>query len=320
MKYKLFLRFFLLYLTTLCVACTHLSYSTTDLSFFTSKADTTVASTARPYSKGANLEVKADTLWLRSLPLLDSIPLLKGDPLVIAEISIHPEDSVDSVWVKVARDQNTMGWVAEKSLLPHTVPNDPIAQGIHFFSQTHTLVFLLITAIFLLWFFLLKVRQKPTRLLWFNDIDSVFPISLSWVLAATATVYNSIQTFVPQQWQAYYYAPSLSPFDYEGWLMVLLIGFWLILLLGLALLDDLIRAEKGETALFYVVGLGAAYVVIYVLFTLVWVYVAYVLFIIYTVFCIYLLRKNNAPTLQCGQCGSPIAQRGKCPRCGAINE
>ena len=45
---------------------------------------------------------------------------------------IQPADSVDSVWVKVARDQETMGWVHEKELLEKVVPVDSVSQFIHF--------------------------------------------------------------------------------------------------------------------------------------------------------------------------------------------
>lgn len=34
---------------------------------------------------------------------------------MVAEFMIQPADSVDSVWVKVARDQETMGWVHERN-------------------------------------------------------------------------------------------------------------------------------------------------------------------------------------------------------------
>ena len=37
----------------------------------------------------------------------DSFVVYQGDPLVVAQIEIIPEDSIDSVWVKVARDQGS---------------------------------------------------------------------------------------------------------------------------------------------------------------------------------------------------------------------
>ena len=70
----------------------------------------------RPYALNCNLEVATDTLWLHLLPFTDTIPVLRHDNVVVAEIDIHPNDSVNTVWVKVARDQSTIGWIPEKNI------------------------------------------------------------------------------------------------------------------------------------------------------------------------------------------------------------
>ncbi|HBC29076.1 MAG TPA: beta-carotene 15,15'-monooxygenase, partial [Prevotellaceae bacterium] len=67
----------------------------------------------------------------------DSLFVLKGEQIVIAQIDIIPEDSVDSVWVKVARDQMLMGWVHGRELLSSVVPDDPVSKFIHAFSLRH---------------------------------------------------------------------------------------------------------------------------------------------------------------------------------------
>ena len=64
---------------------------------------------ARAYAQNSNFKVLADTLWLHQLPFLDSVAVTKGDELVVAEMAVHPDDAEDSVWVKVARDQSTIG-------------------------------------------------------------------------------------------------------------------------------------------------------------------------------------------------------------------
>ncbi|MDE5788422.1 MAG: zinc ribbon domain-containing protein, partial [Bacteroidaceae bacterium] len=65
----------------------------------------------------------------------NSFIVYKNDPLVVAQIEIIPEDPMDSVWVKVARDQMTQGWIHESELLEAVVPDDPISQGIYIFSN-----------------------------------------------------------------------------------------------------------------------------------------------------------------------------------------
>ena len=62
----------------------------------------------------------------------------KHDDLVVGRIQYVPADTVDSVWVKVARDQLTQGWVRESVLLAKVVPNDPISKFIYHFSGRTT--------------------------------------------------------------------------------------------------------------------------------------------------------------------------------------
>jgi hypothetical protein len=58
----------------------------------------------RHYTLNSNFEVTSDSLMLQQLPLVDVLPVFKGERLVVAEFMIQAADSVDSVWVKVARD------------------------------------------------------------------------------------------------------------------------------------------------------------------------------------------------------------------------
>lgn len=47
---------------------------------------------------------------MECLPIKDTyIALYKGDRVVVAEFAIHPADSVDSVWVKLAHTQGGAG-------------------------------------------------------------------------------------------------------------------------------------------------------------------------------------------------------------------
>ena len=167
----------------LCMTACH--YRTTLSSAVKNGSEDSVAVSVqkeRPYALNSNFRVTADTLWLRLLPLLDSIPVREGDELVVAEISLRTEMQDDSVWVKVARDQETIGWIPEHQLLTHIVPVDPISRCIHLFSNSHTLPFFLVLAVFFLCFVYRAVRRKQIKLIWLNDIDSVFPITLSWLL------------------------------------------------------------------------------------------------------------------------------------------
>lgn len=274
----------------------------------------------RPYALNSNFRVTADTLWLHQLPLLDSIPVREGDELVVAEITARKEMEGDSVWVKVARNQETIGWVPERQLLSHIVPVDPISRCIHLFSNSHALPFFLVLAVFFLCFVYRALRRKQIKLIWLNDIDSVFPITLSWLMAAAATLYNSMQHFVPETWERYYYDPSLNPFDLPFVLGLFVLSVFLILLLGVALLDDLFHQTTMEVAFFYLLGLASCCIFLYIFFTYLWVYLAYVAFIAYSVWCVRRLRKANSYPYACGACGAKMRSKGICPHCGALNE
>lgn len=274
----------------------------------------------RPYALNSNFRVTADTLWLHQLPLLDSIPVKEGDELVVAEITARKEMEGDSVWVKVARDQETIGWVPERQLLSHIVPIDPISRCIHLFSNSHALPFFLVLAVFFLCFVYRALRRKQIKLIWLNDIDSVFPITLSWLMAAAATLYNSMQHFVPETWERYYYDPSLNPFDLPFVLGLFVLSVFLILLLGVALLDDLFHQTTMEVAFFYLLGLASCCIFLYIFFTYLWVYLAYLAFIAYSVWCVRRLRKANSYPYACGACGAKMRSKGICPHCGALNE
>lgn len=274
----------------------------------------------RPYALNSNFRVTADTLWLHQLPLLDSIPVREGDELVVAEITARKEMEGDSVWVKVARDQETIGWVPERQLLSHIVPVDPISRCIHLFSNSHALPFFLVLAVFFLCFVYRALRRKQIKLIWLNDIDSVFPIILSWLMAAAATLYNSMQHFVPETWERYYYDPSLNPFDLPFVLGLFVLSVFLILLLGVALLDDLFHQTTMEVAFFYLLGLASCCIFLYIFFTYLWVYLAYLAFIAYSVWCVRRLRKANSYPYACGACGAKMRSKGICPHCGALNE
>lgn len=273
-----------------------------------------------PYALNSNFRVTADTLWLHQLPLLDSIPVKEGDELVVAEITARKEMEGDSVWVKVARDQETIGWVPERQLLSHIVPVDPISRCIHLFSNSHALPFFLVLAVFFLCFVYRALRRKQIKLIWLNDIDSVFPITLSWLMAAAATLYNSMQHFVPETWERYYYDPSLNPFDLPFVLGLFVLSVFLILLLGVALLDDLFHQTTMEVAFFYLLGLASCCIFLYIFFTYLWVYLAYLAFIAYSVWCVRRLRKANSYPYACGACGAKMRSKGICPHCGALNE
>ena len=165
------------------------------------------------YTWNTNLEVLDDSVRLEYLPVKDAyVSLNKGDRVVVAEFSIHPQDSVDSVWVKLAHSQDVQGWVRNRDLVRSFVPTDSISQFIYLFSNTHASYFVIIFALFVGAYLLRAFMKKQLQMVYFNDIDSVYPLFLCLLMAFSATVYETMQVFVPDTWEHFYFNPTLSPF------------------------------------------------------------------------------------------------------------
>lgn len=275
----------------------------------------------RHYTLNSNFEVTSDSLMLQQLPLIDMLPVYKGEKLVVAEFMVQPADSVDSVWVKVARDQETMGWIHEKELLEKVVPVDSVSQFIHFFSNSHTIAFFIILALFGIGYLHQAIRRQKLQLVWLNDIDSVFPTILLWLVATAATLYAGIQHFVPDTWEQFYYNPSLNPFGLPFILSLFMFNVWGIILVGLATLDDLFHQTRIEAAFFYLLGLMSCSIFLYLFFTFTtYYYVGYPCLLAYTVWSFGRIKYTFRYKFSCGNCGAKMKAKGICPHCGAINE
>lgn len=275
----------------------------------------------RHYTLNSNFEVTADSLLLHQLPLLDSLTVYQGERLVVAEFMVQPADSVDSIWVKVARDQETIGWIHERELLQRVVPVDSVSQFIHVFSHTHMVPFLVVLALSGVGYLYRAVRKQKLQLVWFNDIDSVFPVLLSWLMATAATLYASIQHFVPDTWELFYYNPSLDPLELPFVLSLFVCNVWAIILVGLATLDDLFRQARTEAALFYLLGLASSCILLYLFFTFsTYYYIGYPCLLVYTVWAFRRLKETTCYRYGCGNCGTKMKTKGICPHCGAMNE
>ena len=256
----------------------------------------------RHYSVNYNFVVKADSIdLLRQQPeelasdlMTDSFMVAKGSHLVVADFRVMPNDTIDSVWVQVATQNSEFGWTREAELLPAVVPDDPISQFISTFSDQHVLYSLIVVILIAFLYLLFKVNRHNAHIVHFNDIDSFYPMLLAIIVAVAATFYASLQMFAPELWEQFYYHPTLNPFSVPGLLSAFLVSFWAMIIVGVAVLDD-IRSKLpfGETLL-YLGGLLGICAINYIVFsiTTLW-YVGYVLLVIYIVFAIRMYRRRN---------------------------
>ena len=276
----------------------------------------------RHYTWGTNLEVRTDSMRLELLPVKGAYSLLyKGDRVVVAEFAVHPADPIDSVWVKLAHSQEVQGWLREADLKRCCVPDDSISQSIYFFSNTHASYFIVVFALFVAVWLVRTFRRKQLQMVYFNDIDSLYPLALCLLMACCATVYESMQVFVPDTWEHYYYNPTLSPFKVPFVLSLLLAGIWMFVIVLLAALDGLFRRLEPAAAVFYLLGLASSCIFCYFFFILTThIYVGYVFLLAFMgVFVKKLHQSLKTERYRCGRCGGRLMRKGECPHCGAMN-
>ena len=221
----------------------------------------------------------------------DSITLHKNERIVVADIMTVPSDTIDSIWVKVARDQLTFGWTHENELLAKVSPDDPISQFIDFFSDVHLLVFLAFCVVIVAAYGVRRLMRLGAKIVHFNDIPSFYPAVLCLLVATSAVIYSSIQVFGPESWRHFYYHPSLNPFALPLHLGLFVSSVWALVIVSIATVDDVTKHLPLSEAILYLGGLAAICAVDYVVFSITTLYyIGYPLLVAYYYFAIKRLR------------------------------
>ena len=280
------------------------------------------------YSRNYNFVVKSDSLiLLKRIPskniseiLYDTISIYRNDNIVVADI--YPlNGKSDSIWVQVARDQYTFGWIEEHKLLDNVVPDDPISQFISIFSDTHLLVFLFIISLIAISYVLRIILKRNAKVVHFNDIDSFYPTLLAIIVAAAATFYSSIQIFTPETWKHFYYYPTLNPFFLSPILSIFLCSVWAIIIVALAAADDVFHKLPFGEAVLYLSGLMGVCAANYIIFSITTLYyIGYFMLALYITYAVYRYIKYSRCRYMCGNCGAGLQDKGTCPHCGATNK
>ena len=318
-------------LMLLCSSCYHQNTKNINENLLDSvgQNDSSHFKATHHYSSNYNFVVKADSLVLSKLQpeetlshlQSDSLVVYKNDHLVVADIRIMSADSIDSVWVQVARDQQTFGWIHESKLLPNVVPDDPISLFISTFSDIHLLVFLVIIVLISVYYIMRKLLSASLPIVHLRDINSIYPTLLVLLVATSATFYASIQLFAPQVWHHFYFHPTLNPFSVPLPLNLFLLSVWAILLIGLAAIDDVRHLLPLGDAVLYLCGLAAVCAVNYIIFSVSTLYyIGYPLLIVYVYWAIKRYIKMPRIKFVCGNCGMPLEKSRRCKHCGALNE
>lgn len=276
------------------------------------------------YTENFNFRVKTDSMMLVTLPqdiTTDTQYIYQDEVIVVATHCVVSGDSIDSLWIKVASDRLTMGWIREKDLLEGAVPDDTISIMIDTLSNSRVIWMVGMIGLGVLAFLFQKGRKRKLLLLQHEQMDSIYPLLFLVLIALMATAYATIQNYMPWYWQEYYFYPSLTPFNMPLCLAILVTIVWAVLIVFLATLDEIKHCFGIADSIYCTLELLAFGIVVYLIFSwTTYFFIGYIILPIFIAGCIYYYVTHTRRRYKCGQCGKRIHSKGKCPYCGTINK
>lgn len=276
------------------------------------------------YSENFNFIVKADSLML--VPMLEDLGIdtqyiYRDELIVVASHTLIHNDSIDSVWVKVASDRLAIGWIREKDLLHGVVPADIISVMIDTLSNSRVIWMLGLLVAGVVAYLIQRGRRRKLLLLQHEQMDSFYPFLFLILVSLMATVYATIQNYMPWYWQEFYYHPSLNPLVLPLQLSVLVTIVWAVLLVFLANIDEIHHCFSFIDTIYCTLELLAFGILVYLVFS--WstlIFIGYILLPLFIGGAIYYYLNYVRCRYQCGQCGKRIHSKGTCPYCGSNNQ
>lgn len=254
------------------------------LSMSPRQVDSLVFRLTHHYSENFNFRVKADSLQIVPREgdiLTDTCTIYEDDVIAVAAIRTVPGDGTDTVWVKVAHDQFTMGWIEEGELLRGVVPDDPISSMLDWLTSTRGIWMSVAVIMGLAALLYRRGRRKNLQLLKFEEMDSPYPMLFLGVIALMASLYASVQNFVPEFWQEYYFHPTLNPLELPLLMAVLVTLMWLTLIMLIAVIDEVMHYFPSIQAMVYLFEIIGAGMVVYLIVS--WttlIYIGYPLLVV----------------------------------------
>lgn len=274
--------------------------------------------------------IATDTIRLAQTPTnafglsedTNELRLHQWDAVVVTNITSVPSDTIDSMWVMLARDQQTIGWIRAKDLHEKVVPDNFISRFINLFSSWRMLLVLSFLALGIVFFGIQNLRHARFQMVHINDIKSFYPTLLCLVVSSSAVLYGAIQQFAPSVWESYYYNPTLNPLTSNALpIRLFLLSLWTMLIVLIAVIDDVFKQPAVVDAVAYLASLFGVCMVLYLFFTQsVHIYLGYPVLAAYWSFALHRHFQHNRSPYRCGECGAGLETKGKCPKCGAINE
>ena len=238
------------------------------------------------------------------------------------EDSLMASAPPDTVWVKVANGANDMGWITESTLLNHTVPNDSISELLQSLTNTRLLWMGGMLLLGVLGVYIhRRFNKRKVQMVKIDEMDSLYPFLFIMLVATLACLYASVQNFMPEYWQEYYFHPTLNPFLLPPVMAVLVILVWLIIIVFIALFMEIYNHFTFLRGAAYFLEIIGASMLIYLFIS--WttrIYIGYLLFVVLVWFLWVLYNGYVKYKYQCPKCGEKVRKKGKCPNCGIMLE
>lgn len=230
------------------------------------QVDSLVFRLSHHYSENFNFLVKADSLTLvprEGDMLMDTCKVYDGDLIVVASIKTIPGDSIDSVWVKVAHDQFTMGWIPEDELLKGTVPDDMISEMLDVLTGSRGFWMSAMVLLGVVGCLLRRGKAKNLHIFKFDEMDGFYPCLFLTLMTIMASLYASVQNFVPEYWQEYYYHPTLNPLELPFVMSMLVVLIWLVIIVYIAVIDEVYHHFYFAPGVAYLLELTGIAMIVY---------------------------------------------------------
>lgn len=279
--------------TVVTIVDTVTTKDTTLIALSPQQVDSVVFRLTHHYSENFNFVVKADSLIL--LPregdqITDTCRVYRNDIIAVAAIKTIQGDSVDSVWVKVASNQTTMGWISEHELLQNTTPDDPISEMLYALSNSRAVWMSALVALGIIAIIIgRRKKHKKQNLLRFNELVSPYPPLFLILVAVMASLYASVQNFVPEFWQEYYFHPTLNPLILPSLMATLVVLMWLVIITFIAILDEIYHHLYIVQGLAYIAELLGLAMLIYLIVS--WTTLHYFGYLLLAILIVYLTKK-----------------------------
>lgn len=243
------------------------------------------------YTINSNFLVKRDSLMLipRDGDLMqDTCFVYDGDLVAVAATNWQ----TDTLWVKVAHDQKTMGWISEQELLRGVTPADDISVLLDLLTGSRSVWMSLLVAIGVV---LLVVRRERSIIISASrtgQMQSPYPHLFLALVALMAALYASIQNFVPEFWQEYYFHPTLNPLILPPIMALLMTIVWLVVLTTIAVIDEIYHHFYfADGVAFFLELMGIGMVVYLVIGWTTFYYVGYIILLAFLALLIWHGRK-----------------------------